>query len=92
MAKPWLWCDLVWELEKKNAGTLLRPPIRWALGTAAAPGLPASICLQDPYSLRVVWEKFSTGPVQSHFKFSSEHSPDKDTEYTLATHYDAYQR
>ena len=43
--------------ERKNAGTLLRPPIRWALGTAAAPGLPASICLQDPYSLRVVWEK-----------------------------------
>ena len=42
---------------RKNAGPLLRPPIRWALGTAAAPGLPASICLQDPYSLRVVWEK-----------------------------------
>ena len=44
------------EKERKNAGSLLRPPIRWALGTAAAPGLPASICLQDPYSLRVVWE------------------------------------
>ena len=41
----------------KNAGTLFRPPIRRDLGTAAAPGLPASICLQDPYSLRVVWEK-----------------------------------
>ena len=48
----------VWEKERKNAGTLFRPPIRRVLGTAAAPGLPASICLQDPYSLRVVWEKY----------------------------------
>ena len=49
----------VWEKKKENAGTLFRPPIRRDLGTAAAPGLPASICLQDPYSLRVVWEKRS---------------------------------
>ena len=69
LGRPPLIC--LGKIRGEKAGTLFRPPIRRDLGTAAAPGLPASICLHDPCSLPVVWEKRKPNDT----KFEKTHAP-----------------
>ena len=47
--------------KKENWAAVFRPPIRRDLYRRRSRSPRPSICLQDPYSLRVVWEKNRLG-------------------------------